>query len=68
MLKVGDKVFVSNMPKDSFYKQVVGTVTKVGEQLVHINATHCMSKWGNTLKEHPTSCAIAVPICNVGKI
>jgi len=64
-IEIGSKVKAVRMAQDSFYKQVIGTVTDIRNGYVHIRATQVMDKWSKRFEAHPTSCATSAKIADV---
>jgi len=64
-MQVGQRVEAVKMASDSFYKKVIGTVTKIENGFVSIDADIVMSKWDDEYQKHPTFCSTAARIENV---
>lgn len=60
-IEVGSEV-IATMGRDSFYRQVRGTVTGFRNGFVQIVATRVLSKWDADWTDHPTSCRCAAPV------
>ena len=64
-IQIGSRVKAVKMAEDSFYRQVIGTVTGIRNGFVQIDATEVMTKWDRHFEQHPTSCATSARIENV---
>ena len=64
-IKIGDKVLAVKMPEDSFYKQVIGTVTAIKNGFASIDATMVLAKNTNKFEEHPTKCSTSTKLENI---
>ena len=62
---IGKQVECHNMPEDSFYNAVAGTVEKVRGEWATVRATRVMDNWNILWQDHPTSCMTSVLIKNL---
>lgn len=61
----GTQVVATVKAKDSFYSAVMGRVVGVSGGWVKIEATRVQDKWSRDFYDHPTSCLLSVPECDV---
>lgn len=64
-IKIGDSVLANKMSEDSFYKQVIGTVTAIKNGFASIDATMVLAKGADKFEEHPTKCSTSTKIENI---
>jgi hypothetical protein len=64
-IRLGSRVKAVRMAPDSFYRQVIGTVTDIRNGYVEIDATEVMSKWDRSFERHPTSCRTSAKLADV---
>lgn len=55
-LKIGQRVEITKMAKDSFYVRVRGEVTEVRNGFISVVADEVMDRWSRTWEKHPSSC------------
>lgn len=56
MFKPGQTVHATAMPRDSFYREIKGTVENAHNGLVVIRAVVVKSKWRDQFTRHPGCC------------
>jgi hypothetical protein len=64
-IKVGDTVVAQKMPADSFFTEVIGTVTGINNGYVSIQATVVKDRWSKEFERHPSACATGAKIEHV---
>jgi len=62
-IQVGGKVKAVKMASDSFYKQVIGSVTEIRNGFASIQTTEVMDKWSKSFVVH--SCTTAAKLADV---
>lgn len=55
-MEIGTRVIATRMATDSFYKQVIGTLTGIKNGFAEIEADTVMDKWSTTFSKHPSTC------------
>ena len=64
-MKIGNQVQSVQMPKDSFYKAVRGTIKDIRNGWATVEATQVIDKWSTSWENHPSSCLTSVQLDNL---
>ena len=64
-MKIGNQAQSIQMPKDSFYKAVRGTIKDIKNGWATIEATQIVDKWSSSWEKHPSSCLTSVKLENL---
>ena len=64
-VQIGQRVKAVRMAKDSFYRQVIGTVTAIRNGYAQIEADTVMDRWSDSFERHPGTCSTAALLSDV---